>query len=81
MWGGSEDDRKIHWVMWDKFCLPNEKGGLRLKRLKLFNMAFLDKWLWRLENERDNAYGLRCCVINMSVWVGIMFLRGVVLVV
>jgi hypothetical protein len=35
-------------------CSNKEKGGLEIRRLKEFNMALLDKWCWRLKEERDS---------------------------
>ncbi|XP_058775751.1 uncharacterized protein LOC131650025 [Vicia villosa] len=48
LWGGVEDRRKIHWVSWNKVNLPFEKGGLWVKNIKLFNLALLSKWRWRI---------------------------------
>ncbi|XP_058752711.1 uncharacterized protein LOC131625894 [Vicia villosa] len=48
LWGGAGEGRKIHWVSWKTICLPIEKGGLGLRRIKDFNLAFLNKWRWRI---------------------------------
>jgi hypothetical protein len=34
-----------------KVCLEKESGGLRVRRVKEFNLSLLGKWCWRLFNE------------------------------
>ncbi|PNY15474.1 ribonuclease H [Trifolium pratense] len=51
--GGSVEPKKVHWVKWDRVCKPKEEGGLGIRNLKLFNIALLGKWWWRLKNEKD----------------------------
>lgn len=51
--GGGEDVRKIAWVDWDIVCLPKEEGGLRVRRLKEFNVALLRKWCWQMLVDKE----------------------------
>ncbi|XP_019429666.1 PREDICTED: uncharacterized protein LOC109337200 [Lupinus angustifolius] len=48
LWGKGEESKGIHWVRWEKVCMPKDEGGLGIKNLFLFNLALLDKWRWRL---------------------------------
>lgn len=52
LWGSSENNRKIHWVPWEKICREKMEGGLGVKELKAFNLALLGKWLRRLKTEK-----------------------------
>ncbi|XP_071727252.1 uncharacterized protein [Rutidosis leptorrhynchoides] len=47
IWGGSKEERKIHWVKWDVINKSKEKGGLGVVRLDSLNKALLFKWRWR----------------------------------
>ncbi|XP_058733064.1 uncharacterized protein LOC131604651 [Vicia villosa] len=33
LWGGVEENKKVHWVCWMDLCLPIEIGGLGLRRM------------------------------------------------
>jgi len=48
--------RKIHLVNWSKVCRPMKNGGLGIQRLRRFNSALLEKWLWRYGLENDSLW-------------------------
>ncbi|XP_052114139.1 uncharacterized mitochondrial protein AtMg00310-like [Arachis duranensis] len=53
-WGSKNGERKIHWIKWEKMCLPKQSGGLGFKDIKAFNMALLVKQGWRLIRNPDS---------------------------
>uniref|UniRef100_A0A2N9I5C2 DUF4283 domain-containing protein n=1 Tax=Fagus sylvatica TaxID=28930 RepID=A0A2N9I5C2_FAGSY len=42
-WGQKGDERKLHWMKWDKLCTSKEDGGLGFRNLFLFNSSLLAK--------------------------------------
>jgi hypothetical protein len=51
LWGGLNDEVKLHLVEWDKVCSPLDEGGLGIRNIRRFNQALLGKWLWRFAHE------------------------------
>lgn len=55
-WGSkNDDDKKICWVAWENVCIPKKEGGLRIKKLELFNISLLAKLKWRFLLDRSKV--------------------------
>lgn len=50
-WGGSQSDRKIAWIKWEKVLYSKKHGGLVIGSLEACNLAMLSKWWWRFKTE------------------------------
>nr|KAJ0210922.1 hypothetical protein LSAT_V11C400217930 [Lactuca sativa] len=56
LWGGDENNRKIHWVSWDKIVAPKSEGGLGVGSIRTLNTSLLVKWWWRLKVEKNSTW-------------------------
>jgi len=53
--GGSEG-RKIIWASCKKVCEPREADSLGILNLRIFNVALLGKWIWRLGTDKGSLW-------------------------
>lgn len=53
-WDRKENEKKIHWIGWDKVCLSKFKGGLGFKKLSTFNLALLAKQGCRIYHNENS---------------------------
>lgn len=53
-WGGSADNRHIHWLRWDRLRQHKSMGGMGFRDLHQFNKAMIGKQGWRLMTREDS---------------------------
>ena len=56
LWGGSNLEKKPHFVKWSTVCTEKKKGGLGLRSFSKLNKALHSKWCWRFANERSSLW-------------------------
>lgn len=52
-WGSKGQDKKIHWLKWDKLSEKKHDGGMGFKDLRCHDLAMLANQEWRLMSGGD----------------------------
>ncbi|GAA0149310.1 hypothetical protein LIER_08523 [Lithospermum erythrorhizon] len=57
-WGSTKNNRKIHWVVFDKFCKAKSEGGLSCRYTHTFNISLLSKQTWKIATDPSSQIAL-----------------------
>jgi hypothetical protein len=55
-WGQKKDERKLHWIKWDKLCMAKAEGCLGFRNLHSFNTTLLEKQCWWLLHNTQSLF-------------------------
>ncbi|PWA44555.1 hypothetical protein CTI12_AA523610 [Artemisia annua] len=56
IWGGTDEEKKIHLLSWNTLQKDRKKGGLGIRSMRQANAAFLTKLGWRMLAEPNSLW-------------------------
>ncbi|XP_010682464.1 uncharacterized protein LOC104897301 [Beta vulgaris subsp. vulgaris] len=67
LWSGDYFSHRPGNVSWEHVCTPKGEGGLGLRRITLWNVAALGRYVWAIEAKKDSLW-LR--------WINAVYIKG-----
>ncbi|KAL8509574.1 hypothetical protein ACS0TY_016699 [Phlomoides rotata] len=59
LWGeGAGKENRIAWVKWDNVCREKKEGGLGIKNVECFNLAYFGKWGGKIMRDKESLVSL-----------------------